>query len=610
MADPYEGLGVTAAPTAAPSNDPYAGLGVTAPSTSTPTLASGPRNTQASMVSNPPPAQTKGVLDRITGGIDKASQFASDTISNVPSDALEVGKGVVNALAHPVDTAKTLGSLAGGFISKTGRPGDFVREGDAGPTPEELQRRAQVEGPANALAAHYAEAYGSVPKAFETLRTHPVSTALDISTVAAPVGSVLAKAPGLVGKAGEAVQTVGRAVDPLTTAGEGAKVAGKIATPVVSEPLGFTSGMGARSVRDIPSAGRQSMVGGEQGAANAAAVRENMRGASPENVVERGKSALASVKADAGAEYRSGMLDISKDKTILDFGDINKGLDKANNVGKFKGANIEPKATAINDELGTIVKDWETLNPKSPLFKDVPEGELTPQNFHTPEGLDALKRTVGNIYGSTLPHTPERVAAGRIYNAIKAEIVQQAPTYAKVMEKYDTALDKFNEASRTFSLGEKATGDTAARKLLSATRPNVQTNFGGREKLMDMLAEHDPSLPYAIAGQAANSLLPRGIVARGGVMGAGLTGGLTGMLTNPLSALAIPAFMPRVIGEAGYYGGKGVGALELAGRKAGVTPDRLRALEQLGYLGNTTETEIGKRGGYTFTVPTRNALVR
>jgi hypothetical protein len=138
------------------------------------------------------------------------------------------------------------------------------------------------------------------------------------------------------------------------------------------------------------------------------------------------------------------------------------------------------------------------------------------------------------------------VAADRIYTAVRNEIADKAPGYSKMMEDYSRAADKIDETTRALSITERATGDTTARKLLSATRNNVQTNYGQREKLINALAEYEPTLPYAIAGQGLNSPMPRGLVARLGAMGAA-----------PVNVLALPAFSPRLVGEAAYYAGKG-----------------------------------------------------
>ncbi len=290
------------------------------------------------------------------------------------------------------------------------------------------------------------------------------------------------------------------------------------------------------------------------------------------------KSSLDKARKERGAEYRSGMVDISKDREILDFDRINGAISKANDIGTFKGANIAPAANDINASLRTVINDWETLNPKSPLFKDVPAGELTAANFHTPEGLDALKRTVGSLRDATDFGTPARAAADKVYNAIKAEIISQAPAYGKIMEKYEAASDKLRETTKTFSLGERATGETAARKLQSATRDGAQTSFRKRGELLNELAVHEPTLPYAIAGQASNALAPRGLVARGS-----LAAGVAGLSSNPLGILALPAFSPRIVGETVYLGGKAVGGIEDVARQLGIDAATLRAMGQGGF---------------------------
>ena len=108
-----------------------------------------------------------------------------------------------------------------------------------------------------------------------------------------------------------------------------------------------------------------------------------------------------------------------------------------------------------------------------------------------------------------------------------------------MMDDYGRASDTLKEVRGTFSLNEKALDDTAIRKLVSSTRNNVQTNYGGRQRLVDILAEKDPTLPAAIAGQAMASPLPRGLVARLGAPAAvGSIG--TAALSNPATALGIP----------------------------------------------------------------------
>jgi hypothetical protein len=332
----------------------------------------------------------------------------------------------------------------------------------------------------------------------------------------------------LPGKAGQVAGTVSRVIDPVNALVQTPKVVAKVAEPVVSAGLGMTTGSGTSSVRAAARAGAE---GGE----NAEAFQKAMRGNTTiEDTVSVAKSAVDQVRKERSEAYKAGMADVAQDKTVMDFAPIESAVDKAAEVGSFKGVTTEPKAQGLVADMRKVVEDWKKLDPAE---------------YHTPEGIDALKRTLGNFRDSTLPNTPERVAADRVYNAVRAELTAQAPGYAKVMEAYSEASDKLKEVTKTLSLGEKATGDTAGRKLLSATRTNANTNYGQREKLINALAEKEPTLPYAIAGHAMESLAPQGIIGRGGLVGS--------VVANPSNVLIAPFFSPRTVGEAAYYAGKG-----------------------------------------------------
>ncbi len=368
---------------------------------------------------------------------------------------------------------------------------------------------------------------------------------------------------------------VGTALDPVGATANALKGVQKAAGYGVPKALGATTGAGARDITEAASAG---VEGGARGKAFAENFHDNVP---KTDVVDMAKSAIGDMRNERNQHYRSGMVDISKDKTVLDFGDINKAVDKAAEVGSFKGANVAPTANAVNEQLRTVIKDWETLNPNSAIFKDVPKGDLTPQNFHTPEGLDALKRTIGDLRDATKPHTPERVAADRVYNAVRGEVANQAPTYAKIMEGYGTASDKIGEVTKALSLGDKAAEDTALRKLQSASRSTVNTNFGQRAKLIDELAKYQPTLPAALAGQNLNAFAPRGLVAKLAEGGAGVGGALMAgtHIVNPLQiAGLIPyalAASPKLVGGTAYYGGRAVGETGNALNKVGVTKGRV-----------------------------------
>lgn len=532
MADPYAAI-------ATPQNmDPYADIATPAPDAA----PRAPRPVGAAMSMNNPPLPAPGPRPAEPASPGKPwADVPGEALRNLPASAGNFLSALVHPILHPIDTANALGGIAAGVINKTGRPGDLRREWDPEPTPQEIDKRAAIEAPANAVGKFFADRYGTVEGFKNALATDPVGVAADAATV-------LSGGSALPGRAGSMIGTAARAIDPVTQGINALKVTGNLTGKTVekltSNALGATTGAGAVSVRAAGRAGRE---GGE----TAATFRQNMRGQVPvSDVVDTAKDALAQMRAERGSAYRAGMADLSKDKTVMEFAPIDTAVDKAAQVGSFKGVTVEPRAQAIVAEMRETVEQWKQLDPIE---------------YHTPEGIDALKRTLANIRDATQFHTPERVAADRIYKAVRDEIVEQAPGYSKIMEAYQQASDKLNETTRTLSLGEKASGDTAARKLLSATRNNVQTNYGQRQRLINALAEIEPSLPYQIAGQGMNALLPRGLVAR-----------LAAMSSAPVNALALPVFSPRLVGEAAYYAGRGTGIAERGANALRITERNIR----------------------------------
>lgn len=510
----------------------------------------------AMSVNNPPPQVQPGPPTAQQPTPTRSwADVPGEALSNLPASAGNFLSAVVHPFIHPVDTGNALYDLGRGVVSKLSPEEKTFTPGGTGKpkfqivpqSPEALKRKAEIEAPADAVGAFFADRYGSVEGIKNTLATDPVGAMADASTVLTGGATLPVKGAQTVGK-------VGAILDPLTQTGNALKLAGKGVEKVGSNVVGMTTGAGPESIRAAGRAGRE---GGEA----AKAFTENMRGDVPiENIVDLAKSGLEKIRQERADAYKAGKADLSKDKTILDFNDIDAKVAKASEVGTYKGQTTEPKAVAISKEMTDSIEAWKKLDPAE---------------YHTPEGLDALKRTIGNIRDSTQHGTPERVAADRIYRAVREEVAAQAPGYAKMMEDYAKSSEKIKEVTKTFSLGERATGDTAARKLQSATRDGAQTSWRKRGELLNELGTHEPTLPYAIAGQATNALMPRGLVARGGGMMAG-----GALVTNPLNALALPAFSPRIVGEVVYMGGKAVGAVDDVAKALGIDAATLRSMGQ------------------------------
>jgi len=313
--------------------------------------------------------------------------------------------------------------------------------------------------------------------------------------------------------------------------------------------LGGTTGVGEEALLQALKSGKE---GGKSGQSFASAMRGQSNMDDVLNSAKQNLSVMGQQKQEA---YRKGMAGIKSDKAILNLDGVDDALKNGMSMATYKGqVKNEAAATALS-KINSEVQKWKSLDPAE---------------FHTPEGLDALKQRIGGMI-EDIPYEQKTAlnAANGVYNALKSEINKQAPDYAKVMKGYSEASETISEIEKALSLGKKASADTSMRKLQSLMRNNVNTSYGYRTKLAEQLqnAGGNEIMP-ALAGQSLNEFLPRGIQrATSGTGGAGLA--LTGNIPAAVGLAAVSS--PRVVGEALYGAGKA---------SAKVSPALIKALKK------------------------------
>jgi hypothetical protein len=315
--------------------------------------------------------------------------------------------------------------------------------------------------------------------------------------------------------------------------------AGEFIKPIVkgvgtltSEALGNLSGVGSQAYKTAYNAAVQ---GGDK----LKALASNLRKQAPmENVVDDALLGLTNMGKNLQNQYRSGMVDIKKDKTILDFQGIDKSIDNARNLGIFKGKVNKKEIVDEVDRIKAIVDDWKKENPA---------------DFHTPEGMDQLKQMIG-LELEKIPFEQQtlRKAVGGIYSSVRDEVKKQAPVYDSVMKKYSEGLDQATELKKALGLGNKSSIDSSLRRLQSVMRDNVNTNYGNRVNYAEMLEQASGKPIMAqLAGQALSSPTPRGLQKL-----LPSVSGISGLAVDPLFLATIPAQSPRLMGEATILAGK------------------------------------------------------
>ena len=468
-------------------------------------------------------AQSKNEPKKLSAG-----DVAIGAVTNLPSSLGNMVGDIYQAVTNPVQTTKAVLDLGAGILQNV--------------LPEKLVQAVGEDKASRELASkvgqHYVQRYGSVEGAKQAIAKDPAGVMADLSTV-------LTGGAMLPTRAAPALATTARAVDPLMLAAKGLGKTAELGGLAAKQALGLTTGVGGEAVGQAYKAG---LAGGEAGEA----LKANMRGNVEQTaVLDAAKENLAELGRQRQQAYRANMQNIKGDKSILDFTGIDKALSDAQSKVVFKGKIKNEAAAQKLAEVEAKVADWKSLNPA---------------DFHTPEGLDALKQSIGETLESIpFEFTQQRLVVGEVYNAVKNEINKQAPTYAKTMKAYSDASEQIKEIEKALSLGKKASVDTAMRKLQSLMRNNVNTNYGQRMRLAQELEQAGGrQLMPSLAGQTLNQLAPRGIQGATSIptsLGAFSLGGLP--LTLGYGAIS----SPRIVGEAAYGAGRvGKGLLDVQNR--------------------------------------------
>ena len=495
-----------------------------------------------------PESQTQPVAPAVDSGSAPSLGYGSmlgQAVYNAPSSIYGLGKDLATAVMNPIDTAQSVLDLGAGVLSYV-LPDDMVEalynfEAKYWGNTENADRAKRT---ADAVGKHYIEKYGSLENAKRAFATDPAAIVADASMVM----GLASKLP-VISKtsAGAQLAETARAIEPLTaTARAVPKVAGK-AGDITASVLGVTTGTGAEPIRRAYQAGRE-------GGAKAEQFVDALTGqGNYDQILEAAKENLRLLRQQRSQQYQQGMSKIETDQTQLSFDDIDAAIESAADRARFKGAPVDSTLNNALFEIEKIVNQWKALDPE----------------FHTPMGMDALKQKIFNEIVGKLPYDQAanaRAATNQIVQAIRGTISRQAPTYAKVMKGYEDSSNVIQEIERSLSLGDKASADTAMRKLQSLMRDDVQTNYGQRQKLADELeAAGGPEFRSGLAGQSLAPIAPRGL--QRGTSGL-LSYGAYGAAGVPAAAITALASSPRAVGGAAYNLGAGVRKMEPMTREA------------------------------------------
>ena len=463
---------------------------------------------------------------------------AKEGLVNIPRSAVGVVKNIGSAILNPIDTAEAIGDVATGY----GISNDLFGMAD-NYTEEEVKE--YTDKSAN-MSQMLKDRYGSEQAWKNTLATDPFGLALDATGVGGVVrtGTRLASKAGTAGKISNAVGKATDLVDPIRNLGGGVKAIGKGAGALLDTA---TARVGSQAFGGALRAGAdsaQSFLTRKQNPSKGFA--EQMRGKIDDTeLVELAQRKLSDAIKAKNAKYDKSMGKIGQTRVTKAFDELNETIKKTkDDFARTNGIVTDP----------AMLKFLNLMESKVNYFKKN-------KKLHTIEGMDKLKQSLqGQIESLPLGSNQMKTAGNRIASNVRTAIGNVDPAYKKMMKEYgaDAQFIK-DDLGKTLSLSKQSgkTIDSTLRKLTSASRNNVNTNFGSRLKTIQSLDEFGEvgALIPQIMGNAFKGFAPRSIGFS--TAGVGAAGGVaTGVASIPMATAFLMAQSPRVIGEILYKMGQ------------------------------------------------------
>lgn len=469
------------------------------------------------------------------------------SIANVPSSFYTLGKGLVNAVAHPIKTVEGVGNAAVGAV-ETG-----FNKLAGKPVPENNQTKTF-----GALANAMKERYGSLENAQRTATNDPAGFGADVLSILEGGATLVDKALGTTGidiaknaaREGTENFVQGKSnINVMPQVGKG-KVSG-----LLDSVIGKTSQIATAPVKAVANTGyklgtgllgkalgvegetvRQGVSSAVKGGDTYKSFVEGLKGnSSPEELVNQARSALNDVVSNRSNEYKKMLSGLGEDKTTYDISPIYNEVDKQ--LSKFgiekgkEGLDFSRSKFALDT---TAQKDIENLYNYTKSYG-------TKAGDRTALGIDNLKQVLGGYYS---PNSDYRSFTEGIRKSARS-VLDNAPGYSDAMKRYAEMTDNIKDIQKGLSLGDNVMVETSFKKLTGAFKENNEF----RAQLIKELDQvSGGGLLPKIAGQQMSSWTSRGLIGSleraGGIGSVFSTGGATFL---PVLG-TLMATSPRVVG--------------------------------------------------------------
>lgn len=484
---------------------------------------------------------------------DYAAMPWSEVASSAAQEALpsfgRAIKAIPEAVINYEQTGQALKQTAQGIGSKV--RGAFGEVQDPA-------KKAETEGILNAMI----EPFTSVAGFKKALATDPFSV---LSTAAIPVsggaaglakGAQLAGTASTVGKTlsglSRAAGTTATLMDPVSTTMAAGKLAGEnIITPLAKKTAAEASGVSPVAIEQAYQAGKSTDP----------AIKNSF------NTFATGQKSAVDLSQDMNQAVKS-----MRDAEMAKWGNTKEGILELQQEVPFDKIykSIEEARSKIGPRESARQNGLRAHHVLDSLEGDLLEMEAKPAGSFekTVGGLDQFKR---ELYAeqAQAPNKMAENAMKNVYAGVTGAIGDAAPEYTKLMREYERLLDSLNTIKGTLGTREGGNASAEMIKLIKAQ------NDATKNKFIQQLADHDPTLPYKIAGAAMheaagkpfnwiNSLTPAQLAHFGSSFYSGIPGhtAASALMIAGQRMLTPKAVSKMAYGAGEYAGSKGAQALD------------------------------------------------
>jgi hypothetical protein len=517
-----------------------------------------------------------------------ASEVAYQAVTNLPGSVYEAGKGIVTAVANPIETGKALGQAGYGFGSMAyGALGG--QQDPAGKAENEALARAMIE-PYTSVAAFKKE-LATNPAGPLSMLLPAAGTALKVPAALGAAGKV---SSGLA-KLGRGVEGSAAFVDPARLAFESAGALKKFGPRAVASTQALLTGSPEATFEYAFKAGAERGLDADairggfneyySGSGNVTGLSQDI------------EKAVGQLKASASKDWLATRGQVTGASVApIDYSGVRTSLNDAyQNFGGPPGAKTSA-FPAARDAL----KDAETLIRE--YTKDAPG---TGKN--TLAGLDELKRAL-KARADAAASPDAQQAYLQVHGSVRETLGNISPEYSKLMDDYTTLLDEMNTIKKTVGAGPRTDANAQLVKAMKALKTP------GGEDVLQKISSVDPTIPFKIAGAALHNnpvgwrqAIVGGAPAVTYALNQFASGDIGQIATAvPILVGGLTASSPRVMGKVAYGAGRvgaGIGAMGdiplapglnvgklVSGVSKGAYPGALAA-EQLQFARNKVEED-------------------